>query len=66
MSGTDRRVSSSPKSDRSRVMQPAVARKKPLDAWKRPSPRGRTADKLIGQLVPELNAHPNDKTGGSE
>ena len=43
-----------------------MLRKKALDTWKRPSPRGGTADKLIGQLVPELNADPNDKPGASE
>jgi hypothetical protein len=66
MSGTDRPVSSSTKSDRSRTRQPENARKKSVDAWKRPSPRGRTADKLIGQLVPELKIEPNDKAGASE
>jgi len=59
-------VSSSTKSDRGRTQQPALVRKKAVDAWKRPSPRGGTADKLIGQLVPELNADRNDKAGASE
>ena len=66
MSGTDRPVASSTKPDHSRAMQPAIVRKKSIDAWKRPSPNGRTADKLIGQLVPELNADPNDKARASE
>ena len=71
MSGTDRPVSSSTKSDRGRTRQPVtrqpvMVRKKSVDAWKRPSPRGGTADKLIGQLVPELNADPNDKPGAAE
>jgi hypothetical protein len=71
MNGTDRPVSSSTKSDRGRSRQPVkrqpvIERKKALDAWKRPSPRGGTADKLIGQLVPELNADPNDKAGAAE
>lgn len=67
MSGTDRRVSRSTKSGRGRTPQaPVVRTKKQVDAWKRPSPRGHTADKLIGQLVPELNPDTNDKPASSE
>jgi hypothetical protein len=59
-------VSRSTKSDRGRTRQPLAVPKKAVDAWKRPSPRGGTADKLIGQLVPELNPDPNDKAEASE
>jgi hypothetical protein len=59
-------VSERSKPDADKARQPSNAPKKVVAEWNRPSPMGSAVDRLIGQLVPELNPESEPSADGVE